>query len=137
MYGQQGLLPEADTLLVGVVEGQTEILGFGHPETLITRMYIALVAQDMRPGEPEAPTKALEDVLATQVHLLGSEPPSTLKTAGNLGQSYRLDGRLYEAHRLFRLSLEKQREILGDSHPHTVRTMAMLKELEDDGARMT
>lgn len=131
MYGQQGLFAEADILLRGVVEGQTEILGFDHPETLITRMYIALVAQDMRPGELEAPAKALEDVFATQVHLLGSEHPSTLKTAVNLGQSYRLGGRSYKAHRLFRVSLEKQRHILGDSHPDTVRTAAMLKDLEE------
>ncbi|KKY30900.1 putative kinesin light chain 1 [Diaporthe ampelina] len=130
MYCQQARFADADALLKRVVRGQAESLGPDHPETLVTRMNLALVAQELRPDELEAPARALQGVLAAQVRLLGDEHPATLNTACNLAQNYQASGRVAEAEPLLRLSLGEQRKSLGERHPDTVRTMEMLKELE-------
>lgn len=130
MYAQQGRFADADALFQRVLRGQADSLGLDHPETLVTRMNQALVAQELRPAELEAPARSLQGVLAAQVRLLGDGNPATLNTACNLAQNYQLSGRVAEAEPLLRLTLEEQRKSLGERHPDTVRTIEMLKELE-------
>jgi len=57
------------------------------------------------------------------------EDPKRLQYSTSLAQLYQKQGREDEAEELYRISLEKQRERLGDRHIHTRLTMTYLAKL--------
>lgn len=131
IYCEQKRFKEAEDALTKVLGGQTETLGPDHPETLVTRMNMALMAQELRPKDLETPAAELQSVLNTQRRLLGPTHPATLRTICNLAQNFRLRGRIEDAEPLFTGCLEGQMASLGQNHPDTMRTLAMRKELEN------
>ena len=68
----------------------------------------------------------LTHCLTRRREILGPDHPDTVRTMGNLANSYSHLGQHQQALKLYEQVLEKQREILGPDHPHTVRTMGNL-----------
>lgn len=130
-YCEQKRFKEAEDIFTKVLEDQTETLGLDHPETLVTRMNLALLAQELRPEDLETPAAELHSVVAAQRRLLGTTHPATLVTACNLAQNFRLRGRILDAEPLFKMCLEEQMANLGETHLDTMRTLAIRKELEN------
>ncbi|KAF8195187.1 P-loop containing nucleoside triphosphate hydrolase protein [Mycena galopus ATCC 62051] len=70
--------------------------------------------------------KLLEEVLEKQKQLLGDNHPDTLRTMGNLANTYSALGEHRKAKELRVTVLEKQKQLLGDNHPDTLLTIGNL-----------
>ncbi|KAJ7470012.1 P-loop containing nucleoside triphosphate hydrolase protein [Mycena galericulata] len=72
-------------------------------------------------------TEALDMVVMEKTkHELGEEHPDTLKSMGNLADTYRNLGRWNEAEALEVVVMEKSKQVLGEDHPDTLSRMANL-----------
>ncbi|KAJ7438615.1 hypothetical protein FB451DRAFT_1378179 [Mycena latifolia] len=135
-YSQMGQFHQAAELEKVVLTKRREILGEDHPDTLRTMGNLAIrylqMGQFHQAGELE------KVVLSKHRELLGEDHPDTLSAMGNLAASYsemgqfhqaaELEkmGQFHEAGELEKVVLTKRREILGEDHPDTLRTMGNL-----------
>ncbi|KAJ7807144.1 hypothetical protein B0H14DRAFT_2381505 [Mycena olivaceomarginata] len=53
-------------------------------------------------------------------------PSKTLRVMGNLASAYRNLGKFHKAEELEVVVLQKEKQVLGDDHPHTLQTMRNL-----------
>jgi Tetratricopeptide repeat len=61
--------------------------------------------------------------------MLGDEHPDTLDSAGSLSSTLYELGRYEPAHQLAKDTLTRCRRVLGEDHPHTLRSATTLREL--------
>jgi hypothetical protein len=104
-----------------------EILGWDHPDTLVTRHSAALLLQEH--GLTEVAGKELHRILGVQRSLLDPDDPALLRTACSLALNLRLQGQPLKAKKLFQETLKTQTQLLGKDHIDTAKTNLMLKEL--------
>lgn len=131
MYAEQGgRADEAHRAFERALRGQQRLLGFDHPETMVTRQNMALFLGDG--GQVEAAGKLLQEILMVQVDLLGQEDPNTLSTACSLALNLRLRGRYEDSAKMFQSTWEMQSKVLGETHRDTLKTKAMLDELTQE-----
>ncbi|KEY73422.1 hypothetical protein S7711_06841 [Stachybotrys chartarum IBT 7711] len=131
-YGRQGRLDVTEEVLQTLLPEQTEMLGWDHPDTLVTRHSAALLLQER--GSIVAAEDELRRILDAQRSLLDSDDAAMFRTACSLALNLRLQKRHLEAENLFQETLKTQQQVLGMDHVDTTRTSLMLKELLQDKA---
>ncbi|EGU88573.1 hypothetical protein FOXB_00906 [Fusarium oxysporum f. sp. conglutinans Fo5176] len=126
-YGRQGRLEDTQEVLQTLLPEQMEILGWDHPDTLVTRHSAALLLQEH--GSTEVAGEELHRILDVQRSLLDPDDPALLRTACSLALNLRLQGQPLKAKKLFQETLKTQTQLLGKDHVDTAKTNLMLKEL--------
>jgi tetratricopeptide (TPR) repeat protein len=102
---------------------QNRLLGADHPETLGTRLNIALVTGLM--GREEEALSLLWKLLPIAERVLGPDHPDTLGIRGNIAiWTPNAD----EALRLARELLADNERVLGPDHPHTLENRANIAQ---------
>lgn len=134
-YGRQGRLDVTEEVLQTLLPEQTEILGWDHPDTLVTRHSAALLIQER--GSIVAAGDELRRILDAQRSLLDPDDAALFRTACSLALNLRLQKRHPEAESLFQETLKTQQQVLGKDHVDTTRTSLMLKELLQDNRYVT
>ncbi|KAF5673263.1 nb-arc domain-containing protein [Fusarium denticulatum] len=134
-YGRQGRLEDTQEVLQTLLPEQMEILGWDHPDTLVTRHSAALLLQEH--GSIDVAGKELHRILDGQRSLLDPDDPALLRTACSLALNLRLQGQPLKAKKLFQETLKTQKQLLGKDHVDTVKTNLMLKELLSADAKLT
>ncbi|KAF4950035.1 hypothetical protein FGADI_8481 [Fusarium gaditjirri] len=133
-YGHQGRLEDTQEALQTLLPEQMEILGWDHPDTLVTRHSAALLLQER--GSIEVAGNELNCILDAQRSLLDPDDPALLRTACSLALNLRLQGKTLKAKKLFQETLKTQTKLLGKDHVDTVKTKLMLRELLDADAKL-
>ena len=114
----QGRFEEARALDEAVRAEQQELLGPGHPHTLMTA---GGLAADLRAGGRYTEALAIDQLTySAWVELYGEDYPGTLAAATSLAISCRLAGDLTAALRLDEEALRRRRITLGSPHPRTL-----------------
>lgn len=126
-YGRQGRLEDTQEVLQTLLPEQIEILGWDHPDTLVTRHSAALLLQEH--GSIDVAGKELRRILDAQRILLDPDDPALSRTACSLALNLRLQGHPLKAKKLFKETLKTQIQLLGEDHIDTAKTNLMLKEL--------
>jgi hypothetical protein len=122
--GQWG---NASTILRGVLEDQTKILGSDHEDTLRTMQVLAQAKGAT--GDPATAVTMLTGLLDRQKAAVGAEHEDTLQTRQLLAVSLAESGRWTNAVALLRLLLPDRRRILGPDHGSVYRTTHVLARL--------
>jgi serine/threonine-protein kinase len=100
---------------------QTRVLGPQHPDTLKSRMNLAVtIASQGRKAEAEAFGR---ETLGIQTRVLGPEHPATLLSKMNLADAIASQGRYTDAEALHRETLAVRQRVLGPDHPETVNSI--------------
>ncbi|KAN0070150.1 hypothetical protein V8E54_011731 [Elaphomyces granulatus] len=116
-----GLLTEAETLGVQVMETRKRVLGPEHPDTLTSMGNLARTY--WKQGQwSEAETLGVQ-VMDTRKRVLGSEHPDTLASMHGLASTYLDQGEWTEAEKLFVQVIQTRKAILGPEHPDTLTSM--------------
>ncbi|KAJ7806675.1 hypothetical protein B0H13DRAFT_2485296 [Mycena leptocephala] len=110
-YQNLGQFHKAEELEVVVLEKQKQVLGDDHPKTLNTMGNLALAYHHL--GK-------LHQAEELQVVVLEK------RRQGNLASTYRDLGNFHRAQELEVVVLEKHKQVLGDDHPDTLRSMGNL-----------
>lgn len=120
----QGDYRQTETLLRPVFEERQRRLGPEHPETLITRHYIAraLSAQG-RSAEAE---REYRELIPLNERILGPEHPDTLRSRNNLANALNSQGKHAEAEQENRAVLALKERVLGPDHPTTLNSRSNL-----------
>ncbi|KAJ7798224.1 hypothetical protein B0H14DRAFT_3545368 [Mycena olivaceomarginata] len=126
IFREGGKYKQTEKLLEEVLKKQKQLLGYDHPDTLLTMGHLARTYLDL--GELQKAKELSVIVLEKQKQLLGDYHPHTLSTMGNLANTYSKLGEDAKAEELKVMVLVKQKHLLGDNHPHTLRTMGNLAE---------
>jgi serine/threonine protein kinase/tetratricopeptide (TPR) repeat protein len=96
-------------------------LGPDHPDTIDSRICLALAYRDARRG---AEAIALDEVtLRRQESKLGPDHPDTLRSRTQLAMAYQAAGRIAESIALHEATLRLQETKLGRDHPDTLCTI--------------
>jgi tetratricopeptide (TPR) repeat protein len=101
-----------------LVADSERMLGQTHPDTLISRNYLANAYADARRLGEAIPL--YERNLADRERVLGATHPSTLDSRDNLAIAYHEAGRPGEAIPLFERTLAAFELVLGQAHPGTL-----------------
>ncbi|KAF4494158.1 kinesin [Fusarium agapanthi] len=133
--GRQGRLEDTQEVLQTLLPEQMEILGWDHPDTLVTRHSAALLLQEH--GSIDVAGNELHRILDVQRSLLDPDDPALLRTACSLALNLRLRGQSVKAKKLFQETLKTQTQLLGKDHVDTVKTNLILKELLRADAKLT
>ncbi|KAF8185773.1 P-loop containing nucleoside triphosphate hydrolase protein [Mycena galopus ATCC 62051] len=126
----QGKFKEAKVLESMVLEKQKQLLGADHPNTLWTMANLGVTYSQLGRYQEAEPLQGTE----RQRHLKelcwrsrrSSLEKTILSAMADLAATYRELGRYREAEPLEGTMLEKQKELLGADHPHTLLAMASL-----------
>jgi tetratricopeptide repeat protein len=97
-YRRQGLLTEAETLGMQVMETRMRVLGPKHPDTLSSMQNLARIY--LSQGQWSGAEKLFVQVMQTGKTVLGPEHPDTLTSMANLASTYLRQGRWTEAEKL-------------------------------------
>ena len=121
--GQAGNLGKSEEIYGSVLEIRRRILGFDHPETLLTLNQFA-TAIDLGPGDRHAEAEALHaECLATARRTLGNDDPVTLTALSGLALCYWRQKRYDDAGPLYEECFEMGKTVFGDDHPRVLSTM--------------
>ncbi|KAI8632051.1 hypothetical protein F5Y19DRAFT_422956 [Xylariaceae sp. FL1651] len=124
MYKNQGLLQEAESQWLELIDTKKAVLGPEHPDTLKSVADLVWTYQNQdRWKEAESLQLELTD---TKKAVLGPEHPDTLKNVANLAWIYQNQGRWQEAESLQVKLIETRRTVLGPEHPDTLTSMGNL-----------
>lgn len=97
----------------------TRLLGSDHPDTLMSRNYLALAYRAA--GRPNEAMPLLEQNLADRIRVLGEDHRDTLRSLSNLAMAYRAARRVDEALPLLEKALVDRVRVLGDDDPDTLK----------------
>ncbi|KAJ7730960.1 hypothetical protein B0H14DRAFT_2543796 [Mycena olivaceomarginata] len=154
-YGQLGKSKNAEELYIEVLGKQCALLGEHHPDALWTMGHLASQCHALR--QVNRAQKLYIEVLEKNRRALGEAHPDTLWTMAGLASTYhdlgelrkadwfnlsvlekqkklgspKIENQFKHAEKLFVAVLERQREILGDSHRRTrwtIRNLALTYE---------
>ena len=114
LYGK-GKPAEAENLWRAALAIRERVLGAEHPDTLSSRMNLALVLL-AQGTNPEA-QKELRAVLAIRERVLGAEHPDTLMSRNCLALTLQFQGKHAEVEKEHRAVLAIQERVLGAEHP--------------------
>jgi tetratricopeptide (TPR) repeat protein len=103
---------------------QTQGLGVGHPDTLVTVHNLA-TAYGYAGNLPQA-IALFEQIRDVSVQKLGEDHPQTLATLHNLAAAYRDGGKLSQAIALFEQVRDAKVKKWGPDHPDTLSTLHQL-----------
>lgn len=118
MLLKEGAFAKADKELRAAVALQTEKLGAWHPETLKSRMDLALALRNLRrQGAAEVEYRA---VLKIRRRVLGDDHPDTVQCRSNLSEVLCAQGKFAEAEEESRAVLDARIRTLGEEHPDTL-----------------
>ncbi|KAJ7434411.1 hypothetical protein FB451DRAFT_1379819 [Mycena latifolia] len=145
-YSVMGQVHEAAELEKVVLSKRRELLGKDHPDTLSAMENLANSYSEM--GQVHEAAELEKVVLSKRRELLGEDHPDTFRTMGNLAINYSKMGQVHEAAELEQVVLSKRRELLdgtvpsgcrngkvvlskwrqllGEDHPDTLRSLAEL-----------
>ncbi|KAJ7144353.1 hypothetical protein C8R44DRAFT_725297 [Mycena epipterygia] len=124
IYTWGGKLQKAEELQVAILQKWRNLLGEGHPHTLIA-MYQLAWTYELQGRTKEAEQLGVV-VVEERKNLLGENHPDTLSAMGSLVVTYNSLGKAREAEKLGAMLLEKSRNILGQNNLETLRIMANL-----------
>ena len=110
------------------------VLGPDHPDTLISRNYLATAYRDA--GRLDEAIDLHRQTLADQERILGPDHPSALVSRDNLATAYQSAERLDEAIDLHRQTLADRERILGPDHPDTLISRNNLATVYRDAGRL-
>jgi tetratricopeptide (TPR) repeat protein len=119
--GYEGSYGDQETILLQLIERQTEILGANHESTLRSMNDLALACGDL--GKLAESAKMHEQMLERRRRILGENHPDTLTSMSNLAWTYGNLGKLDEATKMQEQAVKKSRRILGEDHPDTLTSM--------------
>jgi hypothetical protein len=105
--------------LEGLMPIYTEVLGVGHPQTLICETNLAMA--EWAAGNMEDARRLALDALAGLRRVLGHRHPYTLSVQMNLAVCEAGRGDLQTALGLLEEAAPKMVEVLGEDHPNTLR----------------
>jgi Tfp pilus assembly protein PilF len=126
----QGAYEEAEMMYRRALEAQGKVLGFEHPNTLISVNDLGLVLSNQ--GKYEEAEAMHRRALEAQEKVLGREHPHTLTSVGNLGTVLSSQGKYEEAEAMHRRALERCEKMLGHEHPHTPTSVSNLGNVLDN-----
>src|SRR5262249_23075868 len=134
VYRELGLRAESGKLFEEDFQASRRALPPEHPALLVAMNNMALVLHDQ--GRLDEARKLNEEVLAIRRRVLGPEHPDTLFTMSNLADVLRDLGKdpvraqvvrdpnlLEESRKLNEETLRIRRQVLGPTHPDTLRSM--------------
>jgi non-specific serine/threonine protein kinase/serine/threonine-protein kinase len=129
-YTYQSKLPEAEELLVRVLDGNRDVSVQQIAEDdLLGIAANALAIVYVYRGEHQKSELLYEKTLAAMKRQRGEEDPEVLIVMHNLASAYSRLGKYREAEDLFLKCLEGERKVLTEDHPDTHFTMARLAQL--------
>ncbi|WP_327323329.1 FxSxx-COOH system tetratricopeptide repeat protein [Streptomyces sp. NBC_01210] len=105
-------------LLDAVVDGQTELLGIDHPDTLDSRDFLAELHS--KAGEPAKAVSLCNDVFLDRMRVFGGDAPSTLASRDRLAYAHRKAGRHSRSVREFEAVVADRARVLGPDHQDTL-----------------
>ena len=126
---RKGDLAAAEPLLHEALEGERETLGSQHPSTLSSTGGLGMLLRAK--GDLAGAETLLREALAGKrtAPTLGNRHASTLISIYNLGSLLQAKGDLTASEPLLREALNGRSETLGDRHPHTLASIASIKNL--------
>jgi Tetratricopeptide repeat len=134
-----GAWGNASTVLLSVLDDQTQILGADDPDTLHTVQ--ALAHAKGATGDCTTALSMLTELLDRQIEVLGAEHADTLQTRQLLGVGLAESGRWTEGVKVLRELLPDRRRVLGPDHGSVyrtvhvlARTLAVLGEIDEAAA---
>ncbi|KAJ7062230.1 hypothetical protein C8F01DRAFT_1082771 [Mycena amicta] len=124
IYHHVGRYEEAKDLAIAMIEGQTQLLGVDHPDTLWAMGNLASIYFHL--GKFHQVEELETVVLAKRKQVLGDDHPETLCSISNLAATYRNLHKYHKAEELGVIVAEKRKQVLGDAHPDTLLAMGEL-----------
>ena len=115
------------------VELRQDHLGPNHPDTIQSRVRLALANRDA--GRAELAIVMLEDTLRLREATLGRDHPDTLGNRANLAIAYRLAGRTADAINMHEETIELKALKFGRLHPQTLASRNHLANAYLDAGR--
>lgn len=132
LYQAQGLLREAETQYLKLLEVYQQSFDVGELDIAIARESLASVYLAL--GRFQEAERQYIQVLNTKTSVLGEEHPEVTYTTGGLAELYRRMGFYDKAEPLFELALEQIRDQQGDQDPGLYAVLAnQAKLFEDQG----
>ena len=101
----------------GRVEGEDQIVGEEHPDTLTAMANLGISYMRDRLDDSIG---LLEKSHEAMRKILGNEHPDTLWALGWVAESYQKDGRFDESMTLYETVLDGRKRVLGEDHPDTL-----------------
>ena len=122
----QGRWQEFEGLGIETLERQRRLLGEDHPDTLASLNN--LHSFYYRQGRYDEAAPIASEVLTGTGRALGENHPDTLRSVHNLASAYESSVSYDEAEALLPLKvIESRRQVLGDQHPLTARSLVLLR----------
>ena len=130
---ERGLVAEAAALYEDVHSSRTDQLGAAHPDSLRTACNLGRCYT--RLGSTDSAVQLLRETRAAALVALGGADELTLAAAHNLSEAHAARSEYSEARQLALASLDSRRQVLGESHVHTLRsTLDLARLLQADPA---
>jgi hypothetical protein len=124
-----GRLDEALELSGRVTAERRRTLGAAHPDTLTSRMGMALARGAA--GDVESALTLLRAALKDAEHAYGSRSEHAIALRGNVGACLALLGRAEEASAVFAQAADDAAAFFGPHHPHTVELAEDITSVHD------
>jgi len=119
-----GAYTDAEKMEERSLEARRNVLGKGHPATLVSMSNLATTY--LQQGRLEEAEKLQVEVMERKKEVLGAGHPSTLVNMNNLASTYSQQWRLEEAEALHLEVIKKTKVILGEGHTDTLISMGNL-----------
>lgn len=119
-----GAWGNASTILLGVLDDQTKVLGADDADTL--RSVQLLAHAKGATGDPEGAVTMLADLFIRQTAVLGDDHEDTLQTRQLLAVGLAESGRWADGVEVLRRLLPDRRRVLGPDHGSVYRTVHVL-----------
>ena len=121
---------EAHNLFLEVIDLSRSVLGDTHPDTLDRMLNLAVTCQDL--GKWDLAEKLQSHAIKSLMNDHGNEDDATTLIAlSQLSETYKGQGRLFEAKELAERVLEIRMRVLGRNHESTVVSMTRVASILD------